>query len=171
MGRRRLVVVLVGLAVVAGGAVLLWPRPARITWDNYEAIRIGMARAQVEAILGPPGFYATGAVYPLLNLGRRKETDAEGDRWVGEMIGTLPTNAEADFWQGNGMIVYLYFDPAGVVAAKEYRETVRLQQGPIDRFLFLLTQIERQRRYSEHAKAVLNRKQRPNGDGTAWFPE
>ena len=61
MQRRKLLVVLAGLAVVvAAGAFVLWPRPDRITRENYERIRVGMSSAEVEAILGgPPGDYRT----------------------------------------------------------------------------------------------------------------
>ena len=51
---------LTGLAVVvAVGVVGLWPRADRITRENSNRIREGMCRAEVEAILGPPGDYRT----------------------------------------------------------------------------------------------------------------
>jgi hypothetical protein len=55
-------VVLAGLAVVvAAGAVVLWPRlPSRITRENFDRLKKGMSRAEVEAILGPPGDCRTG---------------------------------------------------------------------------------------------------------------
>ena len=62
MRRRTLLVMLAGLAVViAAGVVVLWPRPAseRITRENYDRIRAGMTRAEIETILGPPGDYTT----------------------------------------------------------------------------------------------------------------
>src|SRR6516164_10518508 len=62
MRRRTLLVVLAGLAgLVAAVVVVLWPRPSlRITLENCKRIREGMSRAEVEAILGPPGDYRTG---------------------------------------------------------------------------------------------------------------
>src|SRR5262245_57459436 len=63
MRRRTLLVVLAGLAVVVAiGVVVLWARaaPERITRENYERIRVGMSRAEVYAVLGPPGDYSTG---------------------------------------------------------------------------------------------------------------
>jgi hypothetical protein len=55
-------VALAGLTVVlAVGAVTLWPPSAsRITRENFNRIVSGMSRAEVEAILGPPGDYRTG---------------------------------------------------------------------------------------------------------------
>jgi hypothetical protein len=61
MRRRTLLVALAGLAVVVGaGTVVLWPRADRITLENFDRIKKGMRRAEVEAILGPPGDYTTG---------------------------------------------------------------------------------------------------------------
>jgi len=60
MRRRTLLVALAGLAVVvAVGVVVLWPRADRITEANFERIRVGMSRTDVEAILGPPGDFRT----------------------------------------------------------------------------------------------------------------
>jgi hypothetical protein len=50
-----------GLALAAIGTFALWPsRAARLTHENVERIHVGMNRAEVEAILGPPGDYTTG---------------------------------------------------------------------------------------------------------------
>jgi hypothetical protein len=63
MRRRKLLVVLAGLAVVAAAAVAiaLWPQPASslMTRQNFDRIRQGMTQAEVEAILGSPGDYRT----------------------------------------------------------------------------------------------------------------
>src|SRR5262245_14338544 len=61
MRRRTLLVALAGLAVtVPVAAWLLWPGQDEITPENYERIKAGMSRAEVEAILGgPPGDYRT----------------------------------------------------------------------------------------------------------------
>jgi hypothetical protein len=55
--KRRL---LAALVMLAGAAVfVLWQRPDRVTRANYDRIRMGMSRAEVYAILGPPGDYTT----------------------------------------------------------------------------------------------------------------
>ena len=58
----RRALALAALAVlVTAGAVALWPsRPNQITKENRDRIKEGMSRAEVEAILGPPGDYRTG---------------------------------------------------------------------------------------------------------------
>jgi hypothetical protein len=55
MGRKlRWLLALAGLAVVfAIGAFVLWPRPERITRENFERIHEGMTLADVTALLGP----------------------------------------------------------------------------------------------------------------------
>jgi hypothetical protein len=54
-------VALAGLAVVvAAGVLVLWPRADRVTRASFDRIQIGLSRADVEAILGPPGDYRTG---------------------------------------------------------------------------------------------------------------
>jgi hypothetical protein len=66
MRRRKLIAaVAIGmLALVAVGAfALLWPwseTASRITSENYARIHYRMSRAEVEAVLGPPGDYRTG---------------------------------------------------------------------------------------------------------------
>jgi hypothetical protein len=58
MRRRKPLPVPAGRAVLlAAGAFVLWPRPERITRENFKRIREGMTQAEVEAILGPPGDY------------------------------------------------------------------------------------------------------------------
>jgi hypothetical protein len=55
--RRLLYLALAGLAVVAVGMIVLWPSgPAApgLTRANYNRIREGMPRAEVEQLLGPP---------------------------------------------------------------------------------------------------------------------
>jgi hypothetical protein len=61
--RKRLGVLAAGVMVlVCVAAFVFWPRPLRVTAENYNRIKAGMTRAEVEATLGgPPGDYATEA--------------------------------------------------------------------------------------------------------------
>jgi hypothetical protein len=63
MRRRKLLVALVGLAVVVTGAAFaLWPSRNRITRENCDRVTAGMTRAEVYAILGPPSDNTSGPV-------------------------------------------------------------------------------------------------------------
>jgi hypothetical protein len=56
MRRQKRLVILAGLGVVlAVGVSVLWPQPTEpgLTQENFDRIRIGMTRSEVEAILGP----------------------------------------------------------------------------------------------------------------------
>jgi hypothetical protein len=68
MRRRKLFLALMALAVV----VVVWPartREARITPENCARIQMGMTRAEVEAILGPPRDYtSTANVEPIFTF-------------------------------------------------------------------------------------------------------
>jgi hypothetical protein len=55
--RNRGDVVVVGLLALGIAALLAWPQPDRATRENFDRIRKGMSRAEVESILGPPGNY------------------------------------------------------------------------------------------------------------------
>jgi hypothetical protein len=50
------------VALLTAGAFVAWPRPDRITRENFDRIQLEMGQAEVEAILGPPGDYTTGPV-------------------------------------------------------------------------------------------------------------
>src|ERR1700722_7606055 len=105
MRRRKVLVTLVGLAVVAVGAFVLWPRKHRITRENYERIREGMSRAELEAILGPSGDYTTGPV--LLNAGTRSVIDIGDDG--------NPHDFPATEWRGDTASVWVAFSASGDV--------------------------------------------------------
>jgi hypothetical protein len=123
MRRRKLLVVLAGLAVLAVGAFLLWPRPDRITRDYFQRIRIGMGRAEVEAILGgPPGDYTTLNVSP--HIGMRIVVDMDDD-------GTI-RNYPPEEWTGNTMSIWVSFGPSGKVISTSYEDSESVKEWPWD---------------------------------------
>ena len=96
---------------------LLLPRPSRVTRENYERIREGMSRAQVEAIVGKPGDYRTRPT--TIPLGRGSAIDD----WKA--------------WYGNeGQIVVEFVD--GQVFGKEYVKTDAVETTPLGRLLWRL---------------------------------
>jgi hypothetical protein len=118
MRKRTLLVAMAGLAVVVTvGAVVLWPRADRVTRANYERIQIGMTRADVEAILGPPGDYTTG---PL--------TDPNG---IELLLSLLPpaSGVESPWWAADYGTVGVWFDEGGRVVMKNYEPYSKAPQG------------------------------------------
>jgi predicted ribosomally synthesized peptide with SipW-like signal peptide len=61
MGRRKLLLALAGLVLLAVGTFALWSQSnqSRITRKTYDRLHEGMSRTEVETILGPPGDYRT----------------------------------------------------------------------------------------------------------------
>ncbi len=105
-----------GLLALAGvGAFALWPRPERVTRENYERIQNGMNRAEVEAVLGPPGDYRTGPTRVYWDF----EDDVSGDFDPDDSdfstydeIG-LPITITIDKWEGNAGRVKVLYDETG----------------------------------------------------------
>jgi hypothetical protein len=54
MRKRRLLAVLAGLALAVAAGVVVSTRPSTIAFENFSRIEVGMDRAQVLALLGPP---------------------------------------------------------------------------------------------------------------------
>jgi hypothetical protein len=125
-----LVAALVALAVLAGSGVFVpRPGPNRLTLQNCQRIREGMSRAEVEAILGPPGDYRTGP------------TDIDGKVvplklvWVGEI---LPSDGDIAYWSADEVYERVMFDPAGRVREGGFSPTFRPTQSPSDNLLWRL---------------------------------
>lgn len=109
-GRKLRWTVAAGLVLLAGiAAVVLWPRPSRVTPENYERIRDGMTRAEVEAILGPPGNYTTAPV--VYRFGANGTFPApEGN--------PPPSIDNAAFWWSDVVVILVDFGEAGLVTRK-----------------------------------------------------
>jgi hypothetical protein len=112
---RRVEALAVGLLVVGIAAFLMWPQPSRATWENFDRIRKGMSRAEVEAILGPEGDYRTGPQQCLPSL---KQT-------VGE-------SATVSDWFADDAFFSIGFDESGGVVMTLVDPTSRTEQGPLD---------------------------------------
>jgi hypothetical protein len=124
MRRRKLLVVLAGLAVVAAaGVVVLRPREDRITRANYDRIQIGMSRAHVEAILGPQGDYTTAPVeaWGFFAYVSRGATDP------GTPMST---------WDGDQGSIRLAFDQQDKVAWGDFQSHHPVDLGTLDLVLF-----------------------------------
>jgi hypothetical protein len=140
--RRRKLIAAVGPAVlVTAGAFVLWPQTNRITRENYERIRDGMSRAEVESLLGAAGDYRTGPV--------GYET-AEYKEAVGRPASILIGGIKPARWFGDYALVEVAFGQDGRALDSEsaFYSGVKLPQDPLDNLVW-------------RAKRVWRR----------WFPE
>jgi hypothetical protein len=118
--RKRLLVPLAGFLVLTLiGVSVLWPRQNRITRENYDRIRFGMSRAEVEAILGLPGDHST--------------MDSQG-------LGVHVTDVDIDHsgshdvtvaWISDGADVWVFLNPMGKVVGKQYIPLRAVDHGPL----------------------------------------
>jgi hypothetical protein len=130
MRRRKLLVALAALAVVvAVGTFTLWPRPHRFTREDCRRVREGMTRAEVEALLGPPGDYRTGPV------------DYDGG-FVPLKITPLtmpqitPLSEDIVRWTGDSAYIAVLFDSAGCVQTWYVVPTSKTAQSPLGALLW-----------------------------------
>jgi hypothetical protein len=101
MRRRALLLVAAGLILVSAAAFTLWPRPGRVTPENFARIHPGMTRAEVRAILGAPGDSSTVPI-------------VDEEHWLSELEYTIPHRGGlCDAWLGDAAwIEVFYHDPA-----------------------------------------------------------
>jgi hypothetical protein len=128
MRRWKLFVTVLGLATVFPvAAIVVWPWPERIAERNFTRIAEGMRRAEVEAILGPPGDYTTGPTVGPMRGGLDLLTRDES---------YYPMYDATLEWKGNTAIIRVGFDSAGVATYKEYATNSRVDQGLFDNLLW-----------------------------------
>jgi hypothetical protein len=123
MRRRTLLVVLAGLAVVVAAGVVVWPRANRVTRENYDRIRVGMSRAEVYAVLGPPGDYSTREAIP----SELPDPPTLTYRWQAISL---------EEWFGDRAAIEVYFDGAGNVASARCWLLEPIDHGPLDNLLW-----------------------------------
>jgi hypothetical protein len=144
MRRRKRLKLLAAVVVVlaAGTTLALWPRPDRITRASYERIREGMSRADVEAVLGPPGDYRTGPTTPEYSLSGGQEGWNTGN---GPALITFGDAAEwrepegmlTCKWHGDRRVIRVTFDPDGRAVDAMLSEGVkRLDQAPLENIVW-----------------------------------
>jgi hypothetical protein len=107
MPRRLLVLLVVSLVVLTAVAARLFffpPTNPRITRENWERIKEGMRREEVESLLGLPGDYRKGPTGRLTTIffisGEDMETSA-----------ILSGTPKPFLWQGDRYEIGVVFDP------------------------------------------------------------
>jgi hypothetical protein len=130
MRKRKLLAVGGVLALVAAGAFVAWPPAYRITIKNLERVQEGMSRADVEAILGPPGDYRTVPGRELFAIDRAIQSSRVKAREDEFSLGLAFL-----VWSGDAHTIRIAFGPEGVLDS--YIEPVlRQEQSPLDNFLW-----------------------------------
>jgi hypothetical protein len=125
MIRKRPLLVLAALAALAGaGTWVLWPRPDRITLENFRLLRVGMSRTEVEAVLGPPGDYRT------VPTASEPPWRVDDDRVDKEQY-------EEDFWAGDGGVIWVLIGSRGV-EGKNFIANRKIPQSPLDNLIWWL---------------------------------
>jgi hypothetical protein len=118
------------VALAASGAFAVRSQPRRFTYDNCERIEDGMSRAEVEAMLGPPGDYRTGPsdlpdAYEILCRLRRG----------GMRHHKMSTTWRADVW-GNDVCVLLVTYDCEMVTSRLPWAVEKVPQPPLDNLLW-----------------------------------
>jgi hypothetical protein len=129
MRRRTLrwVLALAGPAgvLVAAGAFVLWPRPDRVTRENFGLLRVGMSKPEVYAVIGPPGEYLT--------------RDANYDDAAGTDFGEAPRFAHkegVEVGKGDDAVLWVQFDASGHVSGATCIPLKAIDHGPIGNLLW-----------------------------------
>jgi hypothetical protein len=104
------VVLAVGLVLLGAILPLAWPRPSHLTGGNFERVKAGMSRADVETILGPPDDYTTGPT----NI-----------RSI--PVSLTPPSGSPEFWMGDEGDATVWFDAADRVVGSHF-----LRTGPLE---------------------------------------
>jgi hypothetical protein len=114
------------LAAAVSAAVGLWLRSPgnRITPENFDRLRAGMTRADVEALLGPPGAYVTGPGV-IDGTGYRHEY----------FVPPQPRMGTPAVWDCDDARIVVDFDDAGRATMKTFLSTKRIDQPPLDNLL------------------------------------
>jgi hypothetical protein len=130
-GWRGRLVVLTALALLAVGAFVLWPRPDRITRENFERITEGMSRTEVYAILGHPGDYRTGPT-------RRLEEPDTGDLHDFDRAEAESARGRGavDEWSVDSAVIEVAYGRSGGAVHASYSNNGRRVQSLLDNLLW-----------------------------------
>jgi hypothetical protein len=127
---RNLFAVLAGLAVVMAAGALLTRAPDRKASENFGRVQSGMTRAEVEFILGKPGYHDSGPVELDLDFGRLFDPlTYRGDP-------SWRKGIESVSWLDDGGWISLEFDSSARVCGMSFTKGRRLPQTPIENLLW-----------------------------------
>jgi hypothetical protein len=95
----------------------------KVTRSNYDRIQIGMNKAAVEAILGPPGEHSQ----PPLFAASDAPEQAPPKHWLGgyERRGSLQRWKDVSIWRGDHGRIDVFYDADDVVVEIEFSYPTR----------------------------------------------
>jgi hypothetical protein len=132
MRSRRLLIAAALVVLAAGGAALIsWRPETAISRANYERLKLGVGREEVQAVLGPPRNESTGPL--VANLWPRGPIDVREACLTEWACDVSLTHDLPEEWVSDNVIIRLTFDSAGRVVAKSAIEVRRKAEGPLDR--------------------------------------
>jgi hypothetical protein len=130
---RKLAVAFLALALLLVGTVLplVMPWHCRVNRATFERLKVGMTRAQVEAILGgPPGDYQTRPSVPPGEFDLARVTELSEQVW--------PTER----WAGDQGDISVRFTPGGVVADVQFTAVAPYSPSPLELALWRLERMK-----------------------------
>jgi hypothetical protein len=109
MRRWKLLVAVVGMAVLAAGAFVLWsyPWPNGVTRENWDQIELGMNLEELEALLGP---HLEESQLRLNDISYTGEWAQQGDLKIPEYVDDPGYPGEFHIWVWRG--------PAGLIMVR-----------------------------------------------------
>ncbi len=133
----KLLGVLLAVSLLANvGGFFLWPRPDRLTRKRCERIATGMSRADVYALLGPPGDYRTVETEVPFSADWGCLVPSGPPRDVDTILAMMAPGVETLTWRGDGGDIRVYFGPDGVVA-REFMVMERVEQSTLENLSWL----------------------------------
>ena len=102
--------------------------PDRVTWESFDRIKTGMSKAEVEAILGPAGDFATEETVLVSNLSN--PFDEVGSSMISPISGGVA------MWQDDRAVIVVSASSAGNVCYASYYPAQRVDHGPLGNFLW-----------------------------------
>jgi hypothetical protein len=115
--------------------VVLWPWTCPVTQENYDRIRDGMSRAEVEAILGPPCDFSTG---PLVRVRANRPSDPFSVENFAPItvIGSGDNREELLVWKSDRQLIRINFGPSGRVEDLGMHDVARVNQTAFENLLW-----------------------------------
>jgi hypothetical protein len=133
MRKRKLVAKLVVFSLVAAIILAPSPQPSRITRENFNRLKDGMSRAEVEAILGPPGDYRIRPV----GIVQDGDPDADMSRAcasVSRCVGD--SSSRTELWKGDDWFIMATFSSTSGKVLHLLPMKTKNDPGPIDTLLW-----------------------------------